>query len=269
MERVVGIIGTVVVHLIVLLLLLLIVIEIPQKQPESGVPVIMGNVDKASGDSYTFTEVKVAPQPASTTTDVPLPQKSDVESLITQNDENSVALNSSEKKKNEQVKPEKTPEEEQREREELEAERKRQEAERIAREVNAKLTGAFGKSSTMSDRGTSEQGKGDEGSTDGNEEIGVAKGVGNYGTFDLNGRSLGQGGLPRPVYNVQDEGRVVVTITVNPEGEVIHAEINSRTGTANSKLRKAALDAAKKARFNKVKTLDNQSGTITYYFKLR
>ena len=75
--------------------------------------------------------------------------------------------------------------------------------------------------------------------------------------------------MPRPSYNVQDEGRVVVTITVSPDGEVLRAEINSRTNTTNPELRKAALNAAKKARFNNVKTLDNQSGTITYYFKLR
>ena len=62
---------------------------------------------------------------------------------------------------------------------------------------------------------------------------------------------------------------MVVTITVSPEGEVMRAEINSRTNTTNTELRKAALNAARKARFNKVNGLDNQSGTITYYFKLR
>lgn len=267
-ERLVGFIGTVVVHLIVLLLLLFLVIEKPLQEPESGVPVIMGNVENSSGDSYTYTEVKVAPRPSKVTTDVPEPQKSNAEPLITQNDESSVALNSADKKKNENVKPKKSPEEEQKEREALEAERKRQEAERIAREVNAKLSGAFGKSSTMSDSGSATEKNGTEGSVEGNENIGVSKGVGNYGTFDLNGRGL-VGELPRPSYNVQDEGRVVVTITVSPDGEVLRAEINSRTNTTNPELRKAALNAAKKARFNNVKTLDNQSGTITYYFKLR
>ena len=120
----------------------------------------------------------------------------------------------------------------------------------------------------MSDSGSSTENKGAEGSIEGNENIGVSKGVGNYGTVDLNGRGL-VGDLPRPQYNVQDEGRVVVTITVSPEGEVMRAEINSRTNTTNTELRKAALNAARKARFNKVNGLDNQSGTITYYFKLR
>jgi hypothetical protein len=34
-------------------------------------------------------------------------------------------------------------------------------------------------------------------------------------------------------------------------------------------LRKAAEDAAKKARFNAVSSLNNQTGTITYYFNLK
>lgn len=93
--------------------------------------------------------------------------------------------------------------------------------------------------------------------------------MGGYGTFDLNGRSLGQGGLPVPVYNVQEEGRVVVTIVVNPSGQVISTSINKRTNTVNPVLRKAAEDAARKARFNAVDGVDNQSGTITYYFRLR
>ena len=85
----------------------------------------------------------------------------------------------------------------------------------------------------------------------------------------MNGRSLGPGGLPRPVYNVQEEGRVVVTITVNPSGQVIQTSINKRTNTVNAALRKAAEDAARKARFNAVGGVNNQTGTITYYFKMK
>ena len=98
---------------------------------------------------------------------------------------------------------------------------------------------------------------------------GKTTGTGGYGTFDLGGRSIGAGGLPRPVYNVQDEGRVVVTITVNPAGQVIATEINKQTNTVNPALRKAAEEAAKKARFNAVDGLNNQMGTITYYFNLK
>ena len=121
----------------------------------------------------------------------------------------------------------------------------------------------------MESRGDAQTGEGVQGSPAGNAETGASTGVGGYGEFNLGGRSIGAGGLPRPVYNVQDEGRVVVTITVNPAGHVIATEINKQTNTVNPALRKAALEAARKARFNAVEGLTNQVGTITYYFNLK
>lgn len=268
-EQLYGIAGTILVHAIVLIILLLIVISKPPQQPESGVPVVMGNVMSSSGDAFTYTEVKVAPQTSSVSSPASEPRRSPSEPLITQTDEPTVALNSSDAKKNKTAKPKKSAEELERERKAREAERKRQEAERIAREANTKIASAFGKSNTMTDSGTAQEGKGQEGSVTGNETTGVVKGNSGYGTFDLGDRTLGSGGLPRPVYNVQDEGRVVVNITVNPDGRVINTTINSRTNTANPLLRKAATDAARKAIFNKVETVNNQTGTITYYFKLK
>ena len=143
-------------------------------------------------------------------------------------------------------------------------------AEKAAAEAAAKkIAGAFGKGTQMGNKGTGTAGSGLEGSPTGNAAEGKSTGTGGYGTFDLNGRSLGSGGLPMPVYNVQDEGRVVVTITVNPAGQVISTSINKRTNTVNAALRKAAEEAARKARFNQVDGVNNQTGTITYYFKLK
>ncbi len=130
------------------------------------------------------------------------------------------------------------------------------------------ITQAFGKGAQMGSKGDTE-GEGIQGSPTGNAPSGATSGTGGYGSFNLGGRSLGEGGLPRPVYNVQDEGRVVVTITVNPAGHVIATSINRQTNTVNPALRKAAEDAAKKARFNAVSGLNNQTGTITYYFNLK
>jgi len=53
----------------------------------------------------------------------------------------------------------------------------------------------------MGNKGTGTTGSGLEGSPTGNSSEGKSGGVGGYGTFDLNGRSLGSGGLPMPVYN--------------------------------------------------------------------
>ena len=179
--------------------------------------------------------------------------------------------------KAEQVKPKEKTEAEKRA--EAEAERARVAAEKAAAKAAAekaaaqaaanKVAGAFGKGSQLGSKGNAPKGSGIEGRKDGNSNQGGMHGAGGYGTFDLNGRSLGSGGLPIPVYNVQDEGRVVVTIVVNPAGKVISTSINKRTNTVNSQLRRAAEEAARKARFNVVDGVDNQSGTITYYFKLR
>ena len=164
------------------------------------------------------------------------------------------------------MKPEK-PKEQPKEKTEAE---KRAEAERAAAAAaSSKIAGAFGKGSKMGSKGDGQSGTGIQGSPTGNSDTGKATGVGGKGTYDLNGRSLGPGGLPMPIYNVQDEGRVVVTIVVDPQGRVVSTSINKRTNTMNPQLRKAAEDAARKARFNTISGVDNQSGTITYYFKLK
>ncbi len=269
-EQKYGVAATVVVHLLLFLLLWFLVINKPLPQEEEGVPVIMGDTELASGDAYRYTEVNVAPQPVPAPAVQPKPATAPDEPLITQPDEPTVALNSSDKKKREKKveKPQKSAEQIEAERKAQEAEQKRREAEELARVANSRIAGAFGKGSTMTNRGEAAEGKGNQGSPQGNSQTGVVDGAGGYGTFDLHGRSL-SGALPRPSYNVQDEGRVVVNITVNPEGKVIQTTINSRTNTANAALRRAALDAARKAVFNGVSAVNNQTGTITYYFKLR
>lgn len=280
-SKIAGIVGTVLLHVLVLVLLLVLTLTRPEKQEEGGVPVMLGNMEMASGDAdpYMMTEVDVMPATASepeseiTGTDVEQP-------MITQNDEPSIQMKKEqprketvkkenfqkEEKKRESV-PVKTETEKPKEKTEAEL---RAEAERAAAQAAAsKVAGAFGKGTRMGSKGNASSGGGIQGSPTGNSNTGKTSGIGGLGTFDLNGRSLGPGGLPMPVYNVQDEGRVVVTIVVDPSGRVISTSINKRTNTVNSSLRKAALDAAAKARFNSISGVNNQSGTITYYFKLK
>lgn len=288
--KITGWIGTLVLHAVLLILLLLIAISKPQVQEEGGVPVMLGNMEMAQGkaDPYTLTDVDVLDEPqlpteVSAPEPVPTPPVKD--EMITQEDEPTIVVPKKETPKptpkQETVKKKETPKQEPvKPKEKTEAE-KRAEAERLAAEKKAaeekaaaeaaakRIAGAFGKGTQMGSKGTAETGEGLQGSPTGNAAEGKTSGVGGYGTFDLNGRSLGPGGLPMPVYNVQEEGRVVVTITVNPAGQVIHTSINKRTNTANATLRKAAEDAARKARFNTVSGVNNQTGTITYYFKLK
>ncbi|MDR1436634.1 MAG: energy transducer TonB, partial [Candidatus Symbiothrix sp.] len=58
------------------------------------------------------------------------------------------------------------------------------------------------------------------------------------------------------------------SIIVNPQGNVLSAEIGRGTNITNSAMRTSALEAARKAKFNSVERMENQSGTITYNYKL-
>lgn len=298
-NKITGLIGTAVLHIILLILLLVIAISRPQAQEEGGVPVMLGNTELSQGnaDPYTLTDVDIMNEPEAPAPEVsepePVPSVDTKEEVITQTEEETVVVPKKEPKKEtkketskketpkketpkkevpkkEAVKPKEKTEAEKRAEAEKAAAEKKAAAERAAAEAAAKkIAGAFGKGTQMGDKGTGTAGSGLEGSPTGNSSEGKSTGVGGYGTFDLNGRSLGSGGLPMPVYNVQDEGRVVVTITVNPAGQVISTSINKRTNTVNASLRKAAEEAARKARFNRVDGVNNQTGTITYYFKLK
>ena len=227
----------------------------PLQEEESGIPVMLGNSLLAQGhtESYQYTEVSSVKSDVPNVDNAPLtqPQPQVDEPLITQPDEPTVEVPTAE---------------------ELEA-RKRAEAERLAAERAAQqMASAFGKGFEMGSKGEATE-KADEGTQ--GIETGVAAadkavGVGAQGSWDLNGRSLLGEGLPHPIVdNVDEEAMIVVTIEVNPAGEVVATRINLRTKSANPKLRKAAEDAAKRARFNKVDGVSNVQGTITYFFKLR
>lgn len=272
-NRLQGIIGTVIVHLIVLLILFVVTIKATRQEGESGVPVMLGNAELSQGNAspYTLTEVDVLdePQPETAPEETTTEELSE-QDLITQDQEETVPMKPQKKadkpkqqteKQTKAPLPTKTPEQ-------IAAEKRAAEEKAAAEEASKKIAGAFGKGTSMGSRGTSTSGSGIQGSPTGNGDTGKSTGVGGIGSWDLNGRSL-NGSLPIPVYNVQDEGRVVVTIVVNPAGRVISTSINKRTNTVSTALRRAAEEAARKARFNVTDDVNNQTGTITYYFKLR
>ena len=103
------------------------------------------------------------------------------------------------------------------------------------------------------------------GEPDGNTKEGRLKGTANA---HLQGRSL-IGSLPKPKYNAQIEGTVVVQIKVDQYGNVIEAVPGAAGTTVTDKvLWNAARSAAMGAHFN-TGTEAVQMGTITYIFKLQ
>ncbi|MFV0545188.1 MAG: energy transducer TonB [Bacteroides sp.] len=273
--KIIGAVGTLLVCLAVIVLLILITIKTPIKEELGGIPVMMGNVDAANGlDDPSLVDVDVMTEPEVAANAEP--ETVSEQDLMTQKDEETVALKPKAEKEKKIIKtkeikkPQKSAEEKAAEAKRLQEAKEEQARKEAAEAAKRRVAGAFGKGAQMGgNKGTATSGQGVEGSRDGNSSTGAKSGSPGYGTFDLGGRSIGNGGLPRPAYNVQEEGRVVVTITVSPSGEVIATSINRKTNTVSPALRKAAEDAAKRARFNSVQGVNNQVGTITYYFKLR
>lgn len=117
-------------------------------------------------------------------------------------------------------------------------------------------------------------GKGDgKGNGDGNGEgdgkdkkkgdkIGKEKGV----SFTLKGRNAKD--LPKPDYKDDDEGKVVIDVIVDRDGNVTKATEGKGTTTSSIVLKNAAKRAALNAKFSKnPDAAEFQKGTITYIFK--
>lgn len=264
-------IGTVVFHGILLLILGLSVLKTEIPEDEGGVLVNFGNIDAAAG---LFEPQAQEPTPEATTPPPSLPDppiETTEQELITQDLEESVALEDDKEKKREREEAERLrKEEEQRQREEAERLRIAEERRKQQEAIRDKVAGAFsGKGNTNgTNQGDASTGKGNQGSPFGNADHGANEGVG-YG-FSLDGRTYnGTGDFPRPGYNIQEEGRIVIDITVNPQGKVIYAEIGKGTNIDNINLRKEALNAARRVVFNSIHAVNNQMGTITYNFKFK
>jgi len=117
-------------------------------------------------------------------------------------------------------------------------------------------------------------GQGNQGSETGsvdsdNHSQGIS-GLGDEGiSYSLAGRTPQS--LPKPEYNYQAEGIVVVEVTVNQNGTVTKATAGIRGSTTlDNNLLKAAQKAALAAKFDrKPSAAAFQKGTITYHFLLQ
>jgi TonB family protein len=256
-EQIIGFTGSAVFCLIFILILSFLFLQTEMKAQEEGVWVNFGTVDWAAG---TF-EPKPENKPGQIAREkvIPKTEPAEIPPAITQKTEPTAIVTVTDKQTSEQ---EKKPSEQERR---LAEEQRRREA------INRQMSGAFGAGDApKGNEGTAEAGAGNQGSQQGNAPVGSYTGVGGIGDFDLSGRTLREGGLQRPSYVVQEEGTIVVEITVDPKGNVISAEIRLRgTNIENANMRKAALEAARKTKFNVISGTQNQIGTITYRYTLK
>ncbi len=91
-------------------------------------------------------------------------------------------------------------------------------------------------------------------------------GKGNGVSYSLGNRKAKS--LPKPVYDSEDQGKVVVSIWVDKTGKVTRAEITQKgTNVTDIKLRNMARQAALKAKFTPdIEAAEVQKGSITYNF---
>lgn len=295
-ERMTGIAGTIGIHLILLLFLLFYYItpKLSRSSEElEGVPVMFGNVQDAGGNDEprgraetpapnledvatpsktaqlekTETPAKeVKPTPAETSKATAVKNNS-TQNVHSQDAEETVALAAAKKAAAEKARQEAAAAEKIRQ-EQAEARRVAQEQAQRSAAIKNQTSGLFGNGSGSGSRGEG-AGKGTQGVPTGNANHGKTSGVGGTGTYDLGERGVGSGGLVMPSYDVDDYGRVVIDIVVDPKGNVVDASPGKRTNVANASLIKAALLAAKRTKFTSVNTPGNQKGTITYRFNLK
>jgi colicin import membrane protein len=140
---------------------------------------------------------------------------------------------------------------------------------------NARAANAFSKTSNTGTAGQSEGvagGQGNQGvpsGTVGARTYGPGGGTGDSNiSYDLGGRGFQS--LPKPPYDYQGEGKVVVEVTVDQSGRVTNARAGvTGSTTADEYLLRVAREAALKARFDVSPNTPIQKGTITYNFKLK
>lgn len=272
-------------HLLLVVVLILLGFPSVKQDEESGVLLMVGQMEPASGNTMPVGKTITKPQeivaqntpPASST---PTPPR-DETPLLSQNQEEAPAIAPPKRQETPKKQPQKVSEEEKQRQKEKEQEIERQkeeerkkqaEEERKKQEaaaINKLITGAFGQSEPSAqntNHGTSPSGQGTQGNPLGNSDQGQSQGSPGWGSYDLGGRGI-QGNLPRPTFNVNASGTVVVSIAVNADGKVTAATIQPKgTTTSDTALRNAAKTAAEKARFKPAKDTNIQYGTITYHF---
>jgi len=286
-SKLIGLSATLLVHVLLAVLLWLTYFgkSIPLDE-ESGILVMVGVDAQGGGNQMQQSAVtdlhpepapqpvKPAPTPQPTPPPAPAP-KAKAEPLLAQDDPEAPAIAAEQEKalKKKQADEARQKAEQARQQEELrkqqaeEAKRKaaeeaaaRKAAEEAAKRqaINNQMAGLFNQNGTSGNEGL-------QGSPEGNSSTGAASGSPGYGDFDLGGRGM-VGSLPKPSFNSNLSGKIVIYINVDAAGVVTSAVIGKGTTISDPGLRNAALTAAKKARFTRKSGTSQTPGTITYYF---
>lgn len=275
-SKIAGAVGTVLVHLLLLLAILFFGLRTVLPTEEDGLTVNYGNTDTGEGlfEPAPISDVaqeleQVVPQEASVP-DVSASQNEQITQDIEESIEIKKQREEAQRKERERLAEEKRKREEQ-----ARIERERREREEKIKKATSTAQNAFSNANAGkgTDTGATSQGiaggTGNQGKPDGTADSKNYSGGGSGASdYSLNGRSI-VGSVPKPAYKENVEGVIVVTIEVNASGSVISARAGAQgTTIGDASLRKAAEQAALKAKFNGISGNTVQTGTITYRYKL-
>ncbi len=259
-----GLIGTVFFHLIILILFLIFGFRTPLPLPgEEGILINFGDEETGSGREepvQSFEKVKqIQQQPKQEVV-----EKTE-ERIMTQQHEEAPAL------KAEKPRQKKEEKKEQPVKEIVKTDQKKETVKEEQPKIDPKTlyTGAKKNTQSTGSEGVA-GGTGNQGSPEGSTETdyhGTGGGTGNRPGFFLTGRNALS--LPLPQVDTHKEGKVVVEIKVDRDGNVVSATPGVKgSTTVDSYLLSVAKNAALQSRFDsKADAEPIQKGTITYIFR--
>ena len=247
-----GMIGTILFHAILLTSFFFLGLTYQDPPPpEEGISINLGSFE----EGYNTVEPEANDDKLDIIKDEVFEQQTEnTEEIITQNTIETTEAKTTEKKQEKDIKDEPL--------EEIIEEKKT--------EVNTKALYTGKKENNERSKGENGR-KGNQGIIEGDANTSEYEGGGigsNGDAYQLGGRNVEF--KPKPIYEIQEEGKVVVIITVNRSGNVINAIPGAKGSTTlNKQLLQKAKAAALKTKFNpKQSAPTNQQGKIIYYFSL-
>ena len=239
------------VHTVLLIFFFFFGLTYQDPPPEYGIPVSFGNSLDGAGDDAAAPEGSEAQSAAAAES-----AESDV---VTQDlvDAPSVSSEKAKEDKKSEVKPEAKPV---------------AEAPKASKELSNRLNSKFGRTggtagATGSGQGST-SGGGDQGAPNGSGNGNGTGGSGNSGNYQLGNRSALE--RPKPRYDCEGEGIVVVRVYVDRSGTVTRADGQGQKGSTTSEecLIRRAQEAALKTRWQgDPSALELQVGSIRYSFQ--
>ena len=255
---------TVILHVIILILLFYVGLTYLDPPPENGIAINFGTTETGSGNIQPTEPIKAAPK-ETTPPPVSQPKTEIKEEVVTQDVEDAPVIKKEKKKEVQKETPVKEQPKETPKKPDPKPDKTTTDA--LSNLINAPKSDGTAKGSEGNDDTAGDKGN-PNGDPNAKSYYGTGKGLDGDGNYLLGGRKALN--KEKYVQDCNEAGKVVVSIEVNRNGQVISATAGVRGTTNNSKcLLEPARRAALATRFNADdKAPAKQIGKIIYNFSL-